>query len=85
MNNSIYEIEVTDRKSFIEFVDLLLQDFYKHRDKWENDRLETFLEAMSAYTNVLHNYYKNAKINLDADVASWRGFADILIGAKIYE
>jgi len=39
---------------------LLLADFEKNKDDWENNRLELFLEAMQAYAGSLGGYYKKA-------------------------
>jgi hypothetical protein len=75
--------EVYDRKSFIEFLGLLRQDFEKNN--WENDNLSDFLEAMERYTNDIQGYYDNTNQNVNADEPSWRTFADILKGSTMYE
>ena len=85
MDRNYRDIRVTDRKSFEEFVDLLLKDFRKNGDEWENNRLELFLEAVKRYSEDLDGYYRNLHPELDADVPTWRAFADILRGAVVYE
>jgi hypothetical protein len=40
---------------------------------------------MMAYSQDIQGYYKNSNQNVDADIPSWKVFADILLGAKIYE
>lgn len=80
-----YDIEVTDRQSFITFLKLLHQDFLKNRTEWENANLDRFLEAMTAYTQDIQGYYDNTNQNVNADNPSWKVLADILMGAKIYE
>ncbi len=83
-----WNIKVTDRKSFEEFVKLLLADFYKkvNNDKaWENNRLDLFLEAMSRYTADIDGYYQNVEPDQNADIPSWKVFADIMKGAVVYE
>jgi hypothetical protein len=78
-------MNVTDRNSFIGFVESLLQDYRTNKDAWENGTLESFLEAMAAYTNDIQGYYDNTSQDVNADVASWKVFADILKGASMYE
>ena len=83
-----WNIRVTDRKSFEEFISLLLADFNKNKDDdeaWENNRLDLFLEAMSRYTADIDGYYKNMEPDQNADVPSWKVFADIMRGAVVYE
>jgi hypothetical protein len=80
-----YDIEVTDRQSFIKFLELLHQDFLKREPEWENPNLDSFLKAMIAYTQDIQGYYNNTNQNINADTPSWKVFADILKGAKIYE
>jgi hypothetical protein len=82
-----WSIEVTDRKSFEKFLELLLIDFNKNKGKesWENNRLDIYLEAMSRYTADIDGYYKNMEPNQNADKPSWKIFADIMKGAVMYE
>lgn len=80
-----YDIEVTDRQSFIKFLELLRVDYLKNQNEWENATIDKFLEAMSAYTNDIQGYYDNMHQNTNADIPSWKVFADILKGSKIYE
>ncbi|WP_190811429.1 hypothetical protein [Flagellimonas sp. S3867] len=84
-NKDAWDIGVTDRKSFEEFINLLLTDFKKNKSNWENNRLELFLEAMSAYTRDLDGYYKNMEPDQNADFPTWKVFADIMRGAVVYE
>ena len=85
MSDTIDNFQVTDRQTFIKFLDLLRQDFLENRDSWENDKLESFLEALSAYTTDIQGYYDNTNQNMNANTPSWHTFADIFKGAKIYE
>lgn len=83
MNDEIRNLNVTDRKSFIKLVKLLKNDF--HPNLWENNNLADYLEAIGSYTEDIQDYYDNTKQPINADVPSWKVFADILIGATIYE
>ncbi|GAB3799334.1 hypothetical protein GCM10028819_22430 [Spirosoma humi] len=77
--------EITDRHSFAEFLQLLVQDLQANPESWKNVNLADFLEAMSRYTEDIQGYYDNLQLGLNADVPSWRLFGDILKGATMYE
>lgn len=77
--------QVTNRQTFADFVSKLHKDFKADPSTWENINLSDFLEAISRYTEDIDSYYKNTNQNVNADNASWRVFADILMGAKMYE
>ncbi|WP_271766189.1 DUF7660 family protein [Aquimarina algiphila] len=77
--------EVNNKKDFSEFLKLLLEDFKNNGQKWENNNLELFLEAMQRYSESVDGYYKNVKPNLDPKTPTWRIFADVLCGAVAYE
>lgn len=85
MNENVDDFEVTDRHTFIKFLDLLLKDFLDNPESWENKTLPDFLEALSAYTEDIQGYYDNMKLNVNADKPEWSTFADIFKGATIYE
>ncbi|MES2278934.1 MAG: hypothetical protein V4592_23080 [Bacteroidota bacterium] len=76
---------VKDRESFVKFIEGLLQDFAGNKDKWENESLSDFLEAVGRYTQDIQGYYNNSEQQVDADIATWQVFADILKGASMYE
>ena len=85
MNEQLSNFQVTDRKSFIEFLDLLRQNFIGNPEGWENNNLDTFLEALSRYANDIQGHYDNMGKPIIADNPSWQVFADIFKGATIYE
>ncbi len=85
MDDNLSDFKVTDRQSFIKFLNLLHRDLIDNPDRWENDTLARFLESMVAYTADLQGYYNNTGQYIDADRADWKTFADILKGAGIYE
>ncbi|WP_282636835.1 DUF7660 family protein [Sphingobacterium thalpophilum] len=78
-------MKVTDRQSFIKFLDLLHQDLLQQPETWENKTLSDFLEALASYTKDIQGYYENTDANVDAEEAAWSTFADIFKGAKVYE
>lgn len=85
MNDTINNFKVSDRQSFIKFLDLLRQEYLNNPDNWENKTLPDFLEALSTYTGDIQDYYNNMKQDVNADIANWQTFADIFKGATIYE
>ena len=85
MNNQLSKFEVTDRKSFVTFLDLLRKDFSENPEEWENKSLEDFLDALSSYAEDIQGYYDNMKMNIDVDQPNWKTFAHIIMGARIYE
>ena len=85
MTESFFNYQVSDRKSFIEFIKLLNEDFIKNPAQWENNTLSDFLEAIGAYANDIQGYYDNSKQDINADDPTWQLFADIFKGATMYE
>lgn len=85
MNNELEDCEVSDRKSFAKFINLLQKNLLEKPDDWENKNLSDFLGALSTYTEDIQGYYNNMEINIDADKPNWKTFADIFMGAKMYE
>ncbi|MDO4229272.1 MAG: hypothetical protein Q4C98_05610 [Capnocytophaga sp.] len=82
---NINEIEVNTRQDFARFLVLLQHDLQENPHEWENRTLSDFLEALSRYTEDIEYFYKNTQQNINADTPSWRVFADIFRGAKVYE
>jgi hypothetical protein len=85
MTDTVSNFKVTDRQSFVEFIDLLRKDFVDNPEGWENKKLDDFLGALSSYANDIQGYYDNTKQNVNADEPNWRTFADIFKGATLYE
>ena len=77
--------KIKTRQDFVIFLDQLLTDLKTNKSHWENRDLESFLEALSRYTEDIDGFYLNTKQNVDADEASWKVLADIFMGARIYE
>lgn len=85
MNAQIDNFKVTDRQSFIRFLNLLHKDLSDNPESWENKTLSDFLEALSAYTEDIAGYYRNTGRTTNADNPDWQTFADIFKGARVYE
>ena len=83
-----WNIEVYDKVTFNRFLKLLMADFVRNGDneqKWENNRLDLYLEAMTRYSREIEKYYRNVEPSQDAHNPSWKLFADIMRGAAVYE
>jgi hypothetical protein len=52
---------VSDRKSFIEFLELLTKELGHSPEKWENKTLEDFLGAMARYADDIQGYYNKVR------------------------
>ena len=85
MTESLSNFEATDRKSFIQFIELLREDLLKNPSTWENRDLKSFLEAIAGYTEDIQGYYDHMGQKIDVDTASWQLIADIFKGATLYE
>jgi len=85
MDDTLNNFKVTDRQTFIKFLDLLRQNYLNNPESWENKTLPDFLEALSAYAEDIQGYYDNMKQDVSADQPNWQTFADIFKGATIYE
>ncbi|WP_417357030.1 hypothetical protein [Flavobacterium sp.] len=85
MEDELYNKQITSRKDFVEFLKLLHKYYTSKPEDWENNTLESFLEALSAYAEDIPRYYKNTNQNKTPDIADWQVFADMLKGAIIYE
>lgn len=66
-------------------MELLHADFLKNGKNWQNNTLDNFLEAITAYAEDIQGLYNNRENGKDADTPDWQTFADILRGAVIYE
>lgn len=62
-----------------------LKEFRKNSDKFENNTLESFLQALENYASDLNGYYSNTKQNIDLNEIDWKVLSDLLKGASIYE
>ena len=84
MNDELSNFPVTDRKSFIQFIDSLLEDYNENPETWENKSIVDFLAALSTYTEDIQDFYDNRREKVNADVPSWKTFAHILKAATLY-
>jgi hypothetical protein len=76
---------VASRDDFVRFLQELIANLRNHPEEWENTTLDQYLDAVYGAAMDIDGYYKNFGINLDANVPSWRVFAEILLTARVYE
>ncbi|MEY4783262.1 MAG: hypothetical protein RIR41_1197 [Pseudomonadota bacterium] len=75
---------IRTRQNLARFIRELANDFRSNPDDWENDTLDSFLEALAAWTDEMDGYYRN--MNEDAPVTPQRKtIADMLMSASVYE
>ncbi len=85
MNDTLSNFRVTNRDSFIEFMELLQQDLIENPETWKNKRLLSFLKAFTSFSGDMQDYYDNMRQPVNADEANWKTFADIFKAATLYE
>ncbi len=76
--------QIRTREDFINFVHALSEDLRDNPDKWENQSLERFLEALGACVEDMDSYYLNQGKTTPKQL-DWKVVGDILMAAKIYE
>lgn len=83
MKKILFELvdEVIDEKSFLQFMNELRKDKSNHKEEWENESIEAFLEAAYDWglTSIDSLTYYNKPDN------PWKRCAQILYMGKIYE
>jgi hypothetical protein len=75
---------VTDRESFVRFVELMSLDLKKNPQAWENRDLSSFLEALAGWIEDMDGYYENQKLEKPKNI-NWQFMTDALMAARIYE
>jgi hypothetical protein len=75
---------INSREEFVSFVRALLRDFKQDPGSWENDRLESFLNAIAGWVEDVDGYYSNLGEPVP-DQPSWKVLGQILLAAKVYE
>ncbi|MGS2765217.1 DUF7660 family protein [Sinomicrobium sp. M5D2P9] len=83
----VHEIseKIETKKDFEEFLKFLKLDFETNKAEWENATLKDFLESLQAYTEDVEGYFNNMNIPFDEKKPTWKIFAQLLLGAKVYE
>ena len=75
---------VRNREDFLKFLEALCVDFESNRDAWENDRLDSFLDAMLGWCQGLDGLRENMGYEVEGR-HRWQLLTDALMAARIYE
>lgn len=76
---------VRSREELIDYIFSLLDEHDAIGDRWENQNLYSFLQALAAWLNDCEGYYRDTGQSVDARQPSWQLFADALSAASVYE
>lgn len=76
---------IDSKEEFLELLNLLGRDATLNLKEWENDTVERYIKAMSAWAKSMENYYCGQSIDIDTSKPSWGLFADLLLAARVYE
>lgn len=66
------------------FLDQLADSLLEEPERWENDRLESFLRGWSAWLNDMDGYFLNRGEPVP-DAPSWQLVAQMLLAARVYD
>ncbi|MDF7775532.1 hypothetical protein P1X14_09765 [Sphingomonas sp. AOB5] len=72
--------QVVDQTSFLAFLEALEADFRTGASNWQNDRVDTVIEAAAAWGRATGAHW-----HATGDGNVWRRCAEILYCGKIYE
>jgi len=75
-DNELYLLvkNIKTREDFEDFLEILVADYSKNKEAWQNDTLRSYLEALHGF-----NY------DSEKDRPSWKAFAEMLLAARHYE
>lgn len=81
-----FALKIENQWDFMEFLKLLIEDYENFPDDWENSNLEDYLQGLQRF---FHDVDGNIKFfnrkDIDAKTPSWRLFAHLLLGARVYD
>jgi len=72
------------RAAFVDFIQLLRDDWKNNPESWENHALDRYLDAIAAWVSDMEGYYLNRGEPMPTNI-DWRTFGQILLAAKYYE
>lgn len=78
------QLRIGSRQDFLRFMQLLRADLRDNRHSWENDTLETYLEALQAVVTDWEGRFLNRGESIPEEL-SWRLLGEILAAATLYE
>lgn len=84
MDLSQKTVHIHSKEDLSAFVEDLRNDLCINPDRWENQTLDGFLDAMASWIRSMDGYYADAGKPVPG-APSWSTFADILYASSIYE
>lgn len=75
---------IKTREDFVAFVRDLVHNLQAHPGEWENQTLESYLEALAAWVEDCDGFYANRGEKALQD-PGWKFFGKVLLAAKVYE
>lgn len=74
----------TSRAELSAFIDQLADSYLESPERWENDTIDSFLRAWSAWLNDMDGYFLNQGQDVP-ESPSWQLIAQMLLAARVYE
>lgn len=75
---------IDTRQDLVDFLTVLRADLHENRNGWENDTLESYLEALQAVLGDWEGRFLNRGESVP-DEPSWRLIGEMLAAATVYE
>jgi hypothetical protein len=75
---------IMSRDDLILFLEKLSQNFEDEPERWENHRLDQFLEALAGGLGDYEGAYLNRGVEVPR-VPTWKFFGEMLLAARTYE
>jgi hypothetical protein len=76
--------EINSRHDLVEFIQALRDHLLLRGDTWENPTLESFLEALAAWSADMDGFFQNRGEQVPLQ-PSWRLIGQMLLAATVYE
>jgi hypothetical protein len=76
--------QVCTKEDFVQFVYKLRDIYRSDRSKWQNDTLDTYLEALAGRAEDMDGAYLNWNKEVPKDI-NWNVIAKMLVAASIYD
>ena len=77
------QARIENKKDLVLFIEHLVDDLKQNPDNWENNTLERFLEAMSAWVNDIEGFYVNQGSR--PPEINWKFVGQLLLVSRNYE
>jgi hypothetical protein len=75
---------VSSKDTLVKLVQDLREDLRSSPENWENTTLDSFLEALAAWTADMDGYYLNQG-GTPPEQPTWKTVAEMLLAARTYE